>query len=154
MNHEAWREHVALHVYGELDEPEQRALLAHLGGCAACRGLERELRTTLVSTAAPANARAGANFGDSADLDLALQRLCAHAHPPARPRVGSSFWVGLGLGAAAGIVGVWLALALPASGRHGAPNSATLASSWERSSPPPLARSGGEVALLGRYLRR
>lgn len=160
MNHATWREHVALHVYGELEPLEQRALLQHLDACAACRALERELRATLGASAAatpgPGSAGSTANAAadSSADLDLALRRVSERVRATTRARPAATFWLGLALGAAAGIALAWLALTPRAPEHRGAHGSEPLASAWQRSAPPPLARGGGELVQLGRYLRR
>jgi predicted anti-sigma-YlaC factor YlaD len=49
MNHATVHEWLTLRLYGELDEHEERALAAHLAGCAACRDFAGELARGLGS---------------------------------------------------------------------------------------------------------
>ena len=55
MNHQEYQELLALHALDALDAPEARAIEAHLGTCAECRGELVELKEAagLLAYAAP-----------------------------------------------------------------------------------------------------
>ncbi|MDQ3653186.1 MAG: anti-sigma factor, partial [Acidobacteriota bacterium] len=56
MNHEEYKELLALEALGALDEDAEGTLLAHLATCAECQAESSELRDTaamLVHTVAP-----------------------------------------------------------------------------------------------------
>ena len=83
MNHETYRELVALELYGELDAAETSRLQDHLRDCASCRDLRSELAGSLGVLRDRADHD---RYGDSADTLPAdwLERM--RATSAARPR--------------------------------------------------------------------
>ena len=97
-----------LHPYfdDELDAPRREAFAAHLPGCAECSGeleMQKALRTKLQEESFRYKAPAG--------LGRRIQSALGAAAPAPRPRYGLSAAAALLLGAAAGVVGTYLAMA-------------------------------------------
>jgi anti-sigma factor RsiW len=151
--HERSRELLALRLYGELDLDERGELEHHLEACAACRAFAGELDRGLGRlVATPVSGDLPPGWGERLRAATSLGRR--------RPVASRWFGLGAAAGLAAGLALAWgLATLRPAdsSGRS------TLVASNGASSPPtqldssgapPRARDGGELASLGRYLRR
>ena len=145
MNHELWRERLSLRHYDELDPHETAELEAHLAWCDACRGFAAELRAGLGRLqSVPASPADHERW-----LDDLRTSVFEHLH---RSNAGPSraFYLGVAAGLAAGILVASVASGWRNSSTTASPDKATFA----RASPPPLARAGGELAQLGRYLQR
>jgi len=149
-SHDGFRELAALRVYGELDASERERLEHHLGECAACSALARDLEAGL-GRLVPAERRDDLPSTWRVDLEAAI------AAAPARASLPSRWWI-----AAAGfVIGSTLAWSVAArmerSGRPASDRASAAAepSVFERASPPPRARDGASLPPLAElYLRR
>ena len=157
MSCEIFREHLALCLYDELEEDEERRLDAHLESCGACRAIQGELRSGLARLC-----DAGADGAGVADEDWPVdwpadwvERLRDRvdiAPRPARPPSGArSPWWQVAAGLAAGLFLGWLA----ASGQPAEPerDPAVRRSSFRRAEPPPPAATLGRSGPLAAWLR-
>lgn len=146
MEHEPWRERLALELYGELEGDESARLEEHLAGCGECRAFGDELRAGL------GRATVGSASGGAAGEDLVriLAGLPARAPAAPRPRALRAFVLGAAAGLAAGV----LVMSEPFRGGASGAEPPGESASFARPTPPPLARTGGELAQLGSYLRR
>jgi anti-sigma factor RsiW len=149
MNHDLFREHLALRIYGELSPEEERGLEAHLASCAECRALRQGLERTLAGLAALERSA-------PAELDArwSERQLAATEARPVRPQPLAWFAVGL----AAGL----LAMALLRAPRDGAPaepalvvhsNAGRGVEFVARPDPPPPTTSRGILAHAGTWRR-
>jgi anti-sigma factor RsiW len=137
---------------GELTDDEQRALDAHVAGCADCRAIAANLAALdgLVgeSLMARANARDFAPF-----VDQVMARVGAEGHAPARGRRGVLGWLFAHPRAAiASVVPVLAAVALVVyvrSGTGGSGEMALLEISTEGDVTMVLQTNDGPVVLLG-----
>ncbi len=155
MNHDTFRELLALRRYGELSETERRALESHLEGCEACRSFGREFEAT---------------FGALEELERAqpyegappawLERLNAQvrAQPRSRRFSPPSFAVGL----AAGLllmsgVAAFLRTGASSGSRADATvisNAGTRTEFAARLDPPPRTSSRGLIAHVATLRRQ
>lgn len=153
MNHETYREQLALRLYGELTEEEGRALERHLDGCEACAALARELSTTLGGLVANApDPRAL-----PADWSERLRAATRAVAPRRRVQPVASFVGGLA-------AGLFLAFLLtPRDAGHGArtepgvtihTNAGEGPSFTARATPPPQTTSTGTLSRLPELMRR
>jgi anti-sigma factor RsiW len=154
MNHESFRELIALQLYSELDANERARLEQHLKTCSDCRAFARELSSGLGAMRnLPVNETAGEI---PADWRERLRR--STIEEPKRARI-SPMWSSV----AAFAAGILLATVLMhrASGNPielvASNDGAHVPSIYERfngSTPPPQATTGGQLARLSEYLKR
>jgi len=135
MSHDRYPELLALRLYGELDAAAAAGLEAHLGECAACRRLERELGSGL-GALVPASA--------ADDLPASWQE-GLRARLGGAPRRRGAL-VGLLAPAAAFAAGLILMAALRPAQPQPAPTPVAVIAPFERESPPPPAPFRGQLA--------
>lgn len=176
MNHESFRELMALHLYGELDESGRARLEQHLRSCADCRRFSSELSSGLGALReAPAShdtpewrspsvehdtAKPVAGKHDTGEIPADWrQRLRRSTVEEQRRARLSPLWSSVAA-FAAGILLATIAMhrASGDSGELVARNDrAAMPSIYERfngSNPPPRATTAGQLARLGDYLKR
>jgi anti-sigma factor RsiW len=162
MNHESYRELLALRLYGELDGADRALVDEHLKTCADCRALAGELESGLGALRAARIDRGADEI--PADWRERLRRSTIAASRSVRL---SPFWSA----AAAFAAGILLAtvLAHRSNDRSGDPSGDLVARSiarndgahplsiYERfngSMPPPSASTDGQLARLSEYWKR
>jgi anti-sigma factor RsiW len=154
MNHDPFREQMALSLYDELGRDESIALERHLEQCDECRRFQAELARGMGRVRSLANARADAEL--PADW---IERLAAAMRDEGPRRTRMSPWVAAVTSFAAGI----LVAALVAH-RADSPASESTRQSitadeanyarYLRATPPPPATGGGQLARLSSYVKR
>lgn len=150
MNHEHFREQIALRLYGELDVDETRALDLHVGGCADCRAFEARLGDGL------GRVRELARTHGDVELPADWSERLREATRPSRRL--SPWWTAV-TSFAAGILVTALALHrgdAPASTSND-PRPTADESSYAHylsETPPPPATGSGQLARLSAYLKR
>lgn len=154
MNHEHFREQMALALYDELGPDESLALDRHLAQCDECRRFETELARGIGRVRSLADARVDAEL--PADW---IERLAAATRDQSTRRTRMSPWVAAVTSFAAGV----LVAALVAH-RAGSPapesTRPTISADeanyarYLRATPPPPATGGGQLARLSSYVKR
>lgn len=146
MKHEAFRELLALDLYGELDSAGAAALAAHLDACDACRAFRAELAAGLGRTVAAGSRERALPH----DWDRRLRERAGTAQPRR-----SRFWIAAAASFVAGALLTW-ALVRNASPETGAPHAqgAALNVAFARAAPPVPARITGQLARLLEGRRR
>ena len=155
MNHETYREWLALDLYDELDEGEAARLRAHLTECDECQALRRDLAATL-----GAHRRVVEPASDELPSDW-VERL--RATTEVRPvRATRRGWSSFAAGLAAGLLVMFGMQARPSRPTAPTPEAMLLlAASNARAAPfvgrteaPPPSTSRGPLAHLPRWRDR
>lgn len=153
MKHEAFRELLALRLYGEIDSDEERGLLLHLDQCRACADFARELESGL------GRARALHAEAATSDLPAGWEQGLADATDALRRRRWMREALLVGCGIAAGV----LAMLLAASWRTPAAREVRVATldpdapaflRFRGDTPPPLATAGGPATRFSAWQAR
>ncbi len=149
MNHESFRELIALHLYGEVEGEERARLERHLEECGACRSYAREMVEGLGRIAADAGHVSG-----ELPLDWSERLHAAVLEEPRVARMHPSWpWWTAAAGFAAGVV----AAGMIGRGKPVSPAIERTQTTWERfytEAPPPLATTESQLARIGQYVRR
>jgi anti-sigma factor RsiW len=166
MNHEAFREQLALSLYGELDTQEAAELARHLAACAECRRFADELGAGLGRVAAARRTTLEHELPRDwrERLDLAWKETS-----PRRSSPTLSTWWAAAAGLAAGLLIAWATFArvpersaLPIvqqgassdTTADGTAHAATAYARFKRAAAPPLASTSDQLARMTRYLKR
>ena len=161
MKHEAFREMLALRLYGELEPDEQARLDQHLRMCADCRSFASELESGLGSLRAVRVERASDEL--PADWRERLRR--STIDEPRRARL-SPWWSSAAAFAAGILVATILArrggaLAPRGEGsagglvaRNDGARELSIYARFNGATPPPLASTEGQLARLGEYWKQ
>jgi anti-sigma factor RsiW len=148
MNHESFRELIALHLYGEVEGEERARLERHLEECGPCRSYAREMVEGLGRIAADAGHGSGELPSDWSERLRAAVR-----EEPRVARMHPSWpWWTAAAGFAAGVVAAGMVgrTVVPVAVVERAPTT------WERfhaETPPPLATTESGLAHLGDFVR-
>lgn len=154
MNHEHFREQMALRLYSELDLDETKALDEHLQRCDECRRFESDLTHGMGRVRSLAHARSDAELPPDW-----TERLAAATRDSGERRTRISPWLAAVTSFAAGI----LVAALVAhradspaheSNRHPVTVDEANYARYLRETPPPPSTGGGQLARLPSYVKR
>ncbi len=154
MNHEHFREQMALRLYSELDLDAAKALDVHLGQCDECRRFEAELTRGMGRVLSLAEARADAELPPDW-----TERLAAATRDRGERRTRISPWVAAVTSFAAGILVAALVAhradsPAPESNRHPVTVDEANYARYLRATPPPPSTGGGQLARLSSYVKR
>lgn len=147
MNHESFRELIALRLYGEIDADERTKLERHLESCAECRRFVVEIESGLGAVARGSSGR----IANELPPDWS-ERLREATREQRRPTRIHPWWTAVA-GFAAGVI----AAAILGHGTESISIVERAPTTWDRfhnETPPPLATTEGRLAHLGEYLRR
>ena len=151
MNHEHFREHMALRLYGELDLDESKELDGHLAQCEACRRYQAEL------TGGLGRVRALTGSQGAAELPTDWSQRLAAATRDSERRSTISPWLTTITSFAAGILVAALVIHRaqpPTQDRDRVTADDANYTRYLRSTPPPLATGGGQLTRLRSYVKR
>jgi anti-sigma factor RsiW len=141
--HDAFREQLALRLYGELSPTEEAALDAHVAGCTDCRAFAHELTLSLGAVVPDAGLVAAHADEMPADWVARLDRVTGTRPPgPGPVRALATFATGL----AAGILIALLARGTTSLGTAGTPSQAPLGATVRFATNAPSA-GASEAAL-------
>jgi anti-sigma factor RsiW len=159
MNHEHFREQMALALYDELGPDESMALDQHLEHCDECRRFQSELARGMGRVRSMAEARVEAEL--PADW---IQRLAEATCDEVPRRARVSPWVAAVTSFAAGILVAALVAHRVESPSPGLPSPESTRPTitadeanyarYLRATPPPPATGGGQLARLSSYVKR